>query len=146
MTRFSGSSPVVFWKWEGKIRHAKPENVGRYVQMGISVNKHPYACCQVRWRATENRSESCKAWQKDAFETAEFKFNLNGKKKKTQHHSASLVRYDCDMLTIQKTRGTQPRRETRFWTNTSTKKAFQAFLRIHQSNQCLLQMNCFYNS
>lgn len=81
MTRFSGSSPVVFWKWEGKIRHAKPENVGRYVQMGISVNKHPYACCQVRWRATENRSESCKAWQKDAFETAEFKFNLNGKKK-----------------------------------------------------------------
>lgn len=145
MTRFSGSSLVVFWKWEGKIRHAKPENVSRYVQMGTSVNKHPCACCQVRWRAIENRSESCKPDKRMHLKQQNLNLISMGKKK-SQHHSTSLVRYNCYMLTIQKTRGTQPRRETWFWTSTSTKKEFQAFLRIHQSNQCLLQMNCFYYS
>lgn len=42
--------------WQNK--HVKSEKTSRSVQMGTSINKHPHACFQVRWRATENRWEN----------------------------------------------------------------------------------------
>lgn len=140
---------MIFWKWKrkikvDKIKYVKSENTSRSVQMGTSVNKHPYSYFQVRWKASENRSENTTDWQRCIWKRG-IKTQLQWEKIKGSPSSYFPNKICFWHVDHSENERSQTKKKTWFWMNVSWKKGVPGFPEYSLVQLMLLWVNCYHS-